>query len=124
MPPAKSKFPDWAWKVMALLVIPAFGWVIKLEANKAVQTDQIATLQKTAEKNVGGNTARTTRITALEGVVKVQDERLKTLQADLKEAKGMRDAINANTIELAKLGTKIDAIVTNLEDVKTILRQP
>jgi uncharacterized coiled-coil protein SlyX len=118
---SSSRFPDWYWKVLSVLVIPLLGWGVKLEVNNAVQNDRIAVLQKTVEVEVGAHTAR---ITALESTVQVQGERIATLKDDLKDAMSMRGAINANTLELAKLGVKIDAIIRNFKDVKTLLSSP
>jgi uncharacterized coiled-coil protein SlyX len=118
---SSSRFPDWYWKVLSVLVIPLLGWGVKLEVNNAVQNDRIAVLQKTVEVEVGAHTAR---ITALESTVQVQGERISTLKDDLKDAMSMRGAINANTLELAKLGVKIDAIIRNFKDVKTLLSSP
>ena len=52
----------------------------------------------------------------------VQDERISTLQEDLKETKGMQAAINANTNALGKLEVKIGGVNGLLKDIVGALR--
>ena len=117
MATATTKFPEWGWKILSILVIPVIGWGVKLEVNRAVQNTNVAALQKTVE-------ADALRVTALEQSLVVQAERVKALQADLQEAKGMQTAIVTNTLALGKLEVKIDGVSANLGEIKTILRQP
>lgn len=48
---AKSKFTDYAFKALALVVIPVFGWVIRLEVTNAIQNERISELQEDVQKN-------------------------------------------------------------------------
>jgi len=115
--PQTSKFPEWAWKVMAMLVIPLIAWGVKLEVNNAVQDDRVATLKT-------DKTDLTSKVSTLEGTVKVQGERIATLQSGLKEVQKMREMIGANTLELARTGVKIDEIFREIREIKELLRAP
>lgn len=117
----QPRVPDWVWKTLALLVVPILGWGIKLEVNGGVQDERIATAKENMDTLKADHKVR---LNALEGTVKVQAERIVRLQGDLAEAKEMRKAITANTLEVAKMGTKIDAILKNLNEVKSLLREP
>lgn len=43
------------YKILSILIIPVFGWVVKLEVTNAIQSERIEKLQADVEKN--GNIA-------------------------------------------------------------------
>ncbi len=112
-----GKLPGWAWKVLSALAIPLFIWVVKLEVDRAVIDVDVAALQEHAKTSEE-------RSQTQDSLIKIQGERIKTLQAEVKEARGMLTAINANTNALGKLEVKIDGVSKNLSEIKTLLRQP
>ena len=117
----RDKIIEWVRWGLAVLVIPLAIWGIKLETNNAVQNERIAELQKHKDEH---SKSSDSRIEKLEQALGVVAEQIKRLQDDLKEARGMRSAIQANTNALGKLEVKIDAVYTNISEIKVLLRQP
>jgi len=112
-----KKIPEWVWKVMSLLVIPLVVWGIKVHVDNVTQSRDLVTLKADVEKHK----------TALEAgklEATVQNERIGQLQRELAEAKGMKKAIEANTLTLVELKTKIDGTNETLKEIKELLRQP
>jgi hypothetical protein len=108
--------------VLAVLVIPLGIWGITIETDNAVQNERISDLQKYKEGHGNATKATTDRIEALERNLDVKAEQIKRLQDDMKEARSMRDAIQANTVALGKLEVKIDAVYRSLTEITKALR--
>jgi hypothetical protein len=118
------KFPDWAWKVGSALALPALAWGVKLEVNRAVTNNEVETLKKTVESQGAKISTLGTTLTAEQEKSKSLVRVVAGLKGDLKEARGMQTTITTNTVALGKLEAKIDAVSTNLSDIKDLLRKP
>lgn len=116
----RDRIIEWVRWGLTALVIPLAIWGVKLEVNNAVQNERISELQKLEKKGsvVDG------RLETLGGNMGVQEEQIKRLQDDLKEAQRMRAAIQANTVALGRLEVKIDAVYNHLNEITRILRAP
>jgi chaperonin cofactor prefoldin len=113
----KDKILEWVRWGLAVLVIPLGIWGVTLETDNAVQNERISELTKHKETSEA-------RIETLERNLDVKAEQIKRLQDDLKEARGMRAAIQANTVALGKVEVKIDAVYTSLVEITKALRAP
>ena len=86
-----------AWSVgkdlLTLLMIPAMGWLIKLEVANAERDLHIKALQ--------------------EDVIE--------LRADIAEAASIDDKVQANSIQLVRLEGKLDTANGRLDDIKSLL---
>ena len=120
----KDRLLEWVRWGLSALVIPLALWGVKLEVNNAVQNERIAELQTYKTEHDDEHKLVKSKFEALQQDDVLQKERISVLQADLKEAKGMKQAIQANTLTLVELKTKIDGTHKTLEDIKEILRQP
>jgi hypothetical protein len=102
---------------MSMLVIPLIVWGIKVHVDNITQTKDLAALvvkADTAEKEVE----------ALKTAKVLLEERISRLVSDVKKNGDMGGTIQANTIALAKLETKIDGTNDTLKDILEILRTP
>lgn len=88
------KLWEYARDGLALLVIPAFIWVVKLEV---------------------GNAQRDLRIESLEAE-NVQ------LRIELKEAQDIEDGVQSNAVKLAELTGKLDTANGRLSEIASLLR--
>lgn len=113
-----DRVPEWLWKVVTILVIPLFIWVVKLETNNAVQTQDIEEIKR--YKNVHGK-AMDGRIRTQERALDIQTEKVKGVLEDLWEIKELRKAIKENTLALVRLEAKIDAANDALSKIRNLL---
>lgn len=121
MATTKNKILEWVRWGLAVLVIPLGLWGITIETDNAVQNERISELSKYKEEH---GKATDARIEALERNLDVKAEQIKRLQDDLKEARSMQTAIQANTVALGKLEVKIDAVYRSLTEITKALRHP
>jgi hypothetical protein len=103
-PPAPAPVPpptmlnlNKAWSVgkdlLTLLMIPAMGWLIKLEVANAERDLHIAQLQKDVIE----------------------------LRVEIQEAESIDDKVQANSIQLVRLEGKLDTANGRLDDIKMLL---
>lgn len=116
-----SKFPEWVWKILALLVIPLIGWGIKLEVDKALHNERITTLQASVKEE---QKEHKEKVEGLTSKVQVMEEKVSRLQDDLKEAKDMKKAIENNTLALVALKVKVDGASKTLDEILATLQHP
>jgi len=62
---SKSKFADYAFKTLSVVVIPVFAWVVRLEVTNAIQNERIRELQEDVQKNSNIAVAVQTNTTSL-----------------------------------------------------------
>jgi hypothetical protein len=82
--------------IAALLVIPAFLWIIKLEVGNA-------------ERDL---------------LISRQTEQIDDLEVEVGEAKDIEDGVQANSLKLAVLEGKLDTANGRLGEVVSLLRSP
>ena len=117
----KDKILEWVRWGLAVLVIPLGIWLVDLHSGNAVQDERIAELQRYKDED---GKAVDARIEALERSLDVKAEQIKRLQDDLKEARSMQSAIQANTVALGRLEVKIDNVYRSLTEITQVLRAP
>ena len=83
----KSRAVDLAFKIMSTLIIPVFGWVLRLEVTNAIQSERIAELQADMQKASTVSVTVQQNTTAL---VKLE-AKLDGLGKDLNEIKKILD---------------------------------
>lgn len=120
----RDKALEWLRWGLTALVIPLAVWGIQIETDNAVQDERITELQTFKAEHKAEHKKIYKRIGALERTLGVQAEKLRRLKEDLAEAKGMKKAIEQNTLTLVALKAKIDGTNNTLEEIKNILRQP
>lgn len=110
---ASNKILDVGLKLLPLMVIPLIGWGIKLEVNLAVKDQQIATLQRdlTVSKASSDIQAEASRKALQDQIDKVKVE-----QVDIQRA------ANANQVTLARLEEKLNAVGTNIGEIRDLVR--
>ena len=62
---AKSRFADYTFKALSVIVIPVFAWVIRLEVTNAIQNERIRELQDDVQKNSNISVVVQTNTTSL-----------------------------------------------------------
>ena len=93
------KYADIAIKLLSLLVIPLLLWGVKLAVKNAVQDAEIVTLRTDLTREVS------------------------RLDNDISEAKSLSTSVQNNSVSLARLEAKLDAIDGRTETILSLVRQ-
>lgn len=107
------KYTDLAMKILSALTLPLIGWGFHLSTQVAVlESKVVANGEETAK--VVGLLDRTTKV----------ETQITQLHTDVANALGQQSAIGQTNTAIAVLETRLNAIVTNLNEIKDMLKHP
>jgi len=109
-----SKFPEWAWKVLSMLVLPLIAWGIKLEVDSAVYAERSTQVQAAQAEHKS-------KIEALQLTVEVQKVALERVREDRSDLKDLQKAIEANGKELVGLRGQLIVAIEEIGKLKNAL---
>lgn len=107
------KYSDLAMKILSALTLPLIGWGFHLSTQVAVLESKIADYDD-----------HTVKIVAVQDRMTRAETQIVQIRNDVGVALGQQAAISQNAQVVAVLQEKLNAIVSNLNEIKDLLKRP
>jgi uncharacterized Rmd1/YagE family protein len=107
------KYSDLAMKILSVLTIPLIGWGVHLSMKVAV-----------LETSVSNQAEQIAKVAPFQERIMKVETQITQLHLDMITALGQSIAIGQTSKAIAVLEERLNAIITNLKEIKRMLRNP